>query len=107
MLVKPPFELVAVVWDDASTDHGWQHVDDDDTERNLVITVGFLTREDEHYLYLASTCDESRNTNARIKIPLGMVAERSSVQFTQRRGTSRRSRNAKQADESEGTAQSS
>lgn len=101
-MVRPPFPLVAVVWDDASTDHGWQHVDDDDTERNLVITVGFLTREDEHYLYLASTCDEGRNTNARIKIPLGMVAERSSVQMSQRRGTSRRSRNAGKTDDGQG-----
>lgn len=69
MLVKPPFPLVAVVWDDASTDHGWQHVDEDDTARNMVLTVGFLTREDDHYLYLASTCDEQKNTNSRIKIP--------------------------------------
>lgn len=98
MKVRAPFPLVAIVWDDASTDHGWQHVDEDDTARNLVLTVGFLTREDDHYIYLASTCDEQRNTNSRIKIPRGMVSTRTEVTFPQRRGNARRSKNADTAD---------
>ncbi len=108
MLVKPPFPLVAIVWDDASTDHGWQHVDEDDTARNMVLTIGFLTREDDHYIYLASTCDEQKNTNSRIKIPRGMVATRAEVAFSQRRGNAkRRSSNADTTDPEAGSSKSS
>lgn len=106
MKVRAPFPLVAIVWDDASTDHGWQHVDEDDTARNLVLTVGFLTREDDHYIYLASTCDEQRNTNSRIKIPRGMVSTRTEVATPRRGNAKRRSSNAEQTDDGPGTTPS-
>ncbi len=103
MKVRPPFPLVAVEWDDASTDHGWEHADDAaDTSREFCLTIGFLYKEDEHYLYLCSTCDEQRNTNSRMKIPRGMVATRTEVTFPQRRGNARRSSNAKQTDDGRG-----
>lgn len=94
MLVTPPFQLVAVTWDDASTEHGWEHADEADTSRELVITVGFLYREDERYLYLCSTCDSGRNTNSRIKIPVGMVVERAPVVMTKRKSATRRGKDA-------------
>lgn len=94
MRVTPPFPLAAVTWDDASTEHGWEHADDADDSREFVITVGFLYREDEHYIYLCSTCDAERNTNSRIKIPKGMIAERAPVAMTQRRVNARRGKNA-------------
>lgn len=102
MHVTPPYPLVAVVWDDAATTHGWEQAEDTDTSREFVITVGFLFREDEHYVYLCSSCAEDGATNSRIKIPKGMIAERSPI--NQRR--SRRSKHADPTEHAKGTAAS-
>ena len=71
-VVDAPFKLVAVVWDDAETETGWDQPPDK-LEHKLCLTVGFLIKQTKHHLMIASTCDAEKNTNGRIQIPRAMV----------------------------------
>lgn len=73
---KYPFPLVQIDWKDAQTTHGWETADEVIVEIPQVITVGFLVKEDEHGVVVASTVGTDRHSNARITIPLGMVVSR-------------------------------
>lgn len=75
MVVKKPkyrHQLVEITWVDAETGHGWEEHEELDTTLPIAITVGFLIRETEDAYLVASTYSEA-STNARIKIPKGMV----------------------------------
>ena len=67
--------LVEIVWDDAAADGSWEESDSLADGPDKVITVGFLAKETERYLWIAST-DDGYHTNARMKIPKGMVMSR-------------------------------
>lgn len=71
---KPVYKypLIEVQWTDAETGHGWEEESDLDIALPLVTTVGFLVRESETCVMLASTISDS-SSNARIKIPRGMI----------------------------------
>lgn len=73
---KYPFPLVEIKWRDAQTSHGWDHADDVDLEVPVVTTIGFLVKEDEHALMVASSVGDDKHTNARMLIPIGMVVSR-------------------------------
>lgn len=68
------YPLIEVIWDDASTDNGWEAVPES-LVPELVTTVGFLVRETDKHLLIASSYDPN-HTNGRIQIPLGMVVSR-------------------------------
>lgn len=70
---KYPFNLVEVIWEDAESSVGWEGEGETNHEPAMVITVGFLIYHSEKILHIASTTDADRNTNARLKIPSGMV----------------------------------
>ena len=73
---KYPFQLVEVHWKEAQTGHGWEHEEDLTVEIPIVITVGFLIKENDDGLVIASSVGTDRHSNARITIPKGMVVTR-------------------------------
>lgn len=68
------YPLIEVIWDDASTDNGWEPVPDQ-LVPELVTTVGFLVRETEQHILIANSYDPN-HTNGRIQIPIRMVVSR-------------------------------
>ena len=68
------YPLVEVIWDDASTDNGWEPVPTE-LQAELVTTVGFLVRETDKHLLIANSYDPN-HTNGRIQIPVGMIVSR-------------------------------
>lgn len=73
---KYPFSLVQVEWKDAQTGHGWEHEEDLTIDIPVVITVGFLIKEDDNGILIASSVGTDRHSNARIVIPKGMIVSR-------------------------------
>lgn len=67
--------LIEVIWDDAAADGSWEDETALADQPDSVVTVGFLAKETERYLWIAST-DDGYHTNARMKIPKGMVISR-------------------------------
>jgi hypothetical protein len=68
-----PFNLVEVLWEDAESSVGWEGAEETNHDPAMVLTVGFLIHQTDNILHIASTTDKERNTNARLKIPAGMV----------------------------------
>ena len=68
------FPLVEIMWDDAETSDGWEEPVSE-LKAAVATTVGFLVRESERHLLIASTYDPN-HTNGRIQIPIGMVVSR-------------------------------
>lgn len=68
--------LVELLWVDAETTHGWEEHMEADVLLPTAITVGFLIRETDDAYLVASTYSDSA-TNARIKVPKGMVKQMS------------------------------
>jgi len=73
---KYPFPLVEVNWKDAQTSHGWEHSDEVELDIPIVTTIGFLIKESEDALMIASSVGTDKHTNARMLIPKGMVVSR-------------------------------
>lgn len=70
---KFPHRAVLVEWDDAEVSNDWQEVPTtEELAEGKVYTLGFVVRETEKYWLIASTFDGAI-TNARTKIPKGMV----------------------------------
>ena len=79
--VKFPHKAILVVWDDAEVSNEWEEVPKEvELVQGTVHTLGFLVRETEKYLLVASTFD-GNITNARTKIPKGMVIERREIKL--------------------------
>lgn len=70
---KLPYPLVRVDWIDAETSQGWEHPDEEKPTVPEVVTVGFLIKESEDVILIASTIGHDRSHNSRISIPRGMV----------------------------------
>lgn len=67
------YPAVLVVWDDAEVSNDWSlQSEGPELEEALVETLGFLVQETEKYYLVASTLSGD-HTNARTKIPKGMV----------------------------------
>lgn len=73
---KYPFPLIELKWKDAQTGHGWEEAEDVDLDIPIVTTVGFLIKENEHAIMVASSVGDDKHNNARILIPMGMVVSR-------------------------------
>ena len=69
------YPLIEVMWDDAATDaQGWEDPDElDGVKVDRVMTVGFLVKESEAGLLIASTVCAEDTCNSRITIPRKMV----------------------------------
>lgn len=76
MKVKAPkqlFDIVFVVWDDATElPAGWTD-ETPDVEPALATSVGFLIKETKDHIILALDCDANGHHNGRSQIPRGMV----------------------------------
>jgi len=70
-----PFPLVEVIWEDAESSIGWEGPEETDHGTPLVLTVGFLIHQSDKVIHIASTVDKEKSSNARLKIPAGMVRE--------------------------------
>jgi hypothetical protein len=69
-------ELVWVEWGDAWGNAGWANPDDDLHNPKLVVTVGFLYKNDKKGVTLFQGYDkESNQPLARTFIPAGMVSK--------------------------------
>lgn len=66
------YPIVLIEWEDADTDHGWEELEDSDFSPTLASTVGFLIKEDDAAVSIASTYSGS-STNNRMRIPKGMI----------------------------------
>jgi hypothetical protein len=67
------FDLVEVVWDDASgIRHGWT-AKTEPVEPYLALSVGFLIRETPGHIIIAQDTDGEGGHNGRSQIPRGMV----------------------------------
>lgn len=73
---KYPFPLIHVEWKDAQTGHGWEHEEDLTIEIPVVTTIGFLIKENDDGVLIASSVGTDRHSNARIVIPIGMIVSR-------------------------------
>lgn len=72
-MVKRKYEGVLVTWLDAEISNSWGEVPkEEDVEDTLVETLGFLVKESNKYLTIASTLADD-HTNAVTRIPVGMV----------------------------------
>lgn len=70
---KYPYSLVEVYWTDAQTSHGWEDEEESDIDTPTVVTIGFLIKESDKGIRLASTVGEDRTHNSRIDIPAKMI----------------------------------
>jgi len=67
------YPAVLIVWDDAEVSNDWDIQNEyAELAEALVETLGFLVKETEKYYLVASTLSGD-HTNARTKIPKGMV----------------------------------
>lgn len=72
---KLKYDLVLVLWDDASGfKHGWTAIEEQLIPQ-LVVSSGYLIRENEDHIMIASDTDEEGSHNGRTQIPRGMVKE--------------------------------
>ena len=69
---KYKYPLVEILWIDAETGHGWEEETEIDVVLPPATTIGFLLKETEDALIIASTISGS-SSNSRIKIPKGMT----------------------------------
>ena len=70
---KQLFDLVEVIWNDASElTAGWTD-EIDKTEPQLALSVGFLIKSDKEHIVIAMDLDEQGHHNGRSQIPRGMV----------------------------------
>ena len=78
MKVKRPhqhYDLVEVVWNDASDlTSGWAKEIDEDKPA-LALSVGFLVRETKEHIVIALDTDGDGHHNGRSQIPRGMVKQ--------------------------------
>ena len=69
------YDLIEVLWADAATESGWEADEDLQDGDEIAVTVGFEVKDTQTHLFVASTYDPN-HSNARIKIPKGMIRKR-------------------------------
>lgn len=77
---KPKFKypLVWIEWDDAAVFDNWEYEENVEPEIGVVTTVGFLLKETEDHIVVASTYSDTLS-NARIQIPKSMIKFRTTI----------------------------
>ena len=76
MRIKRPhqhYDLVEVIWNDASDLTGGWTKEIDEDEPALALSVGFLVRQTEEHIIIALDTDGDGHHNGRSQIPRGMV----------------------------------
>jgi hypothetical protein len=69
------YPLVEIKWDDAAASNSWERTENMSLDPQIVITVGFVVKENKKHMVIASTYDDS-HVNAAIQIPKSMVVSR-------------------------------
>jgi hypothetical protein len=69
------FQLVEIRWDDAAASNSWERPEHMALDPQIVITVGFVVKENKKHMVIASTYDET-HVNAAIQIPKSMIVSR-------------------------------
>ena len=70
---KQHFDLVEVIWDDASgIRHGWS-AKSESVEPYLALSVGFLVTDKPEHIVICQDTDSEGSSNGRSQIPRGMV----------------------------------
>ena len=54
-MIKPKYPIYIIVWDDAESDSSWTEEPFHALKPTLAVTMGFLIRDDEHYVLLADS----------------------------------------------------
>ena len=78
-----PYPLVEILWDDAATESCWQDPSLALQDQH-VTTIGFLVKETEKYILIASTF-AGDHVNASIQIPRAMIVKRRDVTLMSKR----------------------
>ena len=78
--MKPTFKypLYAVTWSDAESDASWVDEPLVPLKPTLALTIGFLIRDEEHYILMADSYflePHSKIISNTTKIPKGMIVE--------------------------------
>lgn len=76
MKLKRPtqhYDLVEVIWNDASDLTGGWAKEIDEDEPALALSVGFLIRQTQEHIIIALDTDSEGHHNGRSQIPRGMV----------------------------------
>ena len=72
---KQCFDMVEVIWNDASDlTSGWTDQIEKD-EPQLALSVGFLIKKTKEHLIIALDTDGDGHHNGRSQIPMGMVKQ--------------------------------
>ena len=66
------YPIVCIEWIDAATDHGWEEISDSDFSPTIAVSVGFMIKEDDTTIVLASSYTGTASNN-RLQIPKGMI----------------------------------
>lgn len=79
----PPYKLTEVIWDDAaSNSEAWVHKDDMEAPEQ-VITIGYVIKEDDRAVYIASSVandeEHEETVGNTMTIPKGMIVSRRNV----------------------------
>jgi len=84
-----PYPLVEIVWDDASSDAGWQEVENIKFEPQIVTSVGFLIAESKKYVILGHTYSGDAYIGW-FQIPKGMIITRKVLKRAKRETRAKR-----------------
>ena len=76
--MKLRYPVVHVKWDDACADNSWASVREPELKEAVVTTLGFLIKENDRHILIASTYDEE-NMNCSIQIPKHSIISREEV----------------------------
>lgn len=72
---KTVYDLILVLWDDASgLNPGWTSKDEE-IKMQLAMSCGFLIKENDEHIIIAQDIDDEGSHNGRTQIPKGMVKE--------------------------------
>jgi hypothetical protein len=90
---KPPYKYVEMIWDDAaSNSDAWVHKDDIQ-EPEQVITRGWMIKEDDRAVYLASSVSNIKDFEDTVgntmTIPKGMIVTRRDIRVSNASSKSR------------------
>lgn len=72
------YPLVHLEWDDAGADNKWLTASDIEIDEDTVTTVGFVVKETDRHVIIASTYWGS-DVNATIQIPKKMIVSRKTL----------------------------
>ena len=74
--MKRIYDLVEVIWDDATEIDGWKEEhEEEELKPCLILSVGFLVAKTKTHIVIAQDLSHDRMRNGRSQIPRGMVRQ--------------------------------